>query len=76
MQKVDINVVKPGHGPAEVTGTTVQNSAPQMSGGAQICPLTSMFCHLTSLLTHVSYCRKVHEALSGKCRPAVSAQSV
>ena len=72
MQKVDINVVKPGHGPAEVTGTTVQNSASQMSGGAQICPLTSMFCRLH----YLSCCCKVREAPSGTCRPAVCAQSV
>jgi hypothetical protein len=71
VQKVDINVMKPGHGPAEVTGTTVQNSAPQVSGGAQICPLTSMFCHLY----YLSCCCKEREAPFAKCRPAVSAQS-
>lgn len=72
MQKVDINVVKPGHSPAEVTGTTVQNSASQVSAGAQICPLTSMSCHLY----YLSCCCKVREAPSGNRRPAVSAQSI
>ena len=33
-------MMKPGHGRAQVAGTTVQNSAYLTSGGAQICSLT------------------------------------
>ena len=33
VQKVDINVLKPGNAPSSVTQSTIQSSAPQQSHG-------------------------------------------